>query len=133
MTRLKLSETSVRLLSLLWLCNPKAHCTLGSTFHRFSPKTHIPCGWSLHVSLRKTPYLALCHSRMTHPPSFLRWEFFSSLDYEWSVIRGRRPYRWTIWVGNLKWGSTPFMSLGPIPSLSSFIPLPVSPHSWAQL
>ena len=21
-----------------------------------------------------------------------------TLDYEWSVIRGRRPYRWTIWV-----------------------------------
>ncbi|KAI0002214.1 hypothetical protein BJV74DRAFT_41381 [Russula compacta] len=26
------------------------------------------------------------------------WEFFTTLDYEWEVIRGRRPYRWTIWV-----------------------------------
>ncbi|KAH9958768.1 hypothetical protein BC827DRAFT_1269363 [Russula dissimulans] len=26
------------------------------------------------------------------------WEFFTTLDYEWSVIRGSRPYRWTIWV-----------------------------------
>jgi len=26
------------------------------------------------------------------------WEFFSSLDYEWNVIRGRQPYRWTIWI-----------------------------------
>ena len=26
------------------------------------------------------------------------WEFFTTLDYEWSVIRGRREYRWTIWV-----------------------------------
>ena len=26
------------------------------------------------------------------------WEFFTTLDYEWDVIRGRRPYRWTIWV-----------------------------------
>ncbi|KAH9984722.1 hypothetical protein BJV77DRAFT_164879 [Russula vinacea] len=26
------------------------------------------------------------------------WEFLSNLDYEWDVIRGRRPYRWTIWV-----------------------------------
>ncbi|KAH9958760.1 hypothetical protein BC827DRAFT_549870 [Russula dissimulans] len=26
------------------------------------------------------------------------WEFVINLDYEWSVIRGRRPYRWTIWL-----------------------------------
>jgi hypothetical protein len=26
------------------------------------------------------------------------WEFVTTLDYEWSVIRGHRPYRWTIWV-----------------------------------
>jgi hypothetical protein len=26
------------------------------------------------------------------------WEFVTTLDYEWSVIRGRRPYVWTIWV-----------------------------------
>ncbi|KAF8268700.1 hypothetical protein EI94DRAFT_1727082, partial [Lactarius quietus] len=26
------------------------------------------------------------------------WEFFVTLDYEWSVIRGHRPYRWTIWI-----------------------------------
>ncbi|KAH9962345.1 hypothetical protein BC827DRAFT_1197781 [Russula dissimulans] len=26
------------------------------------------------------------------------WEFFTHLDYEWSVIRGHRPYRWTIWL-----------------------------------
>jgi len=29
------------------------------------------------------------------------WEFFTTLDYEWSVIRGRRPYRWTIWIYSL--------------------------------
>ncbi|KAI0274130.1 hypothetical protein BGY98DRAFT_95719 [Russula aff. rugulosa BPL654] len=28
------------------------------------------------------------------------WEFLITLDYEWSVIRGHRPYRWTIWVCN---------------------------------
>jgi hypothetical protein len=32
--------------------------------------------------------------------SISSWEFFTTLDYEWSVIRGRRPYRWTIWVRN---------------------------------
>ncbi|KAI9508998.1 hypothetical protein F5148DRAFT_1283412 [Russula earlei] len=26
------------------------------------------------------------------------WEFFTNLDYEWDIIRGRRPFRWTIWV-----------------------------------
>ncbi|KAI0294345.1 hypothetical protein BC826DRAFT_340591 [Russula brevipes] len=29
------------------------------------------------------------------------WEFFTTLDYEWEVIRGRRPYRWTIWIYSL--------------------------------
>ena len=27
-----------------------------------------------------------------------RWEFFTTLDYEWRVFRGHIPYRWTIWV-----------------------------------
>ncbi|KAH9954841.1 hypothetical protein BC827DRAFT_920836 [Russula dissimulans] len=26
------------------------------------------------------------------------WEFFTTLELEWSVIRGRRKYRWTIWI-----------------------------------
>ncbi|KAF8259719.1 hypothetical protein EI94DRAFT_1790375 [Lactarius quietus] len=34
------------------------------------------------------------------------WEFFSTLDYELSVIRGHRPYRWTIWVYSLTRAST---------------------------
>ncbi|KAF8487410.1 hypothetical protein DFH94DRAFT_687893 [Russula ochroleuca] len=29
------------------------------------------------------------------------WEFFTTLHYEWDVIRGHRPYRWTIWVYSL--------------------------------
>jgi hypothetical protein len=32
------------------------------------------------------------------PPSVSSWEFFTTLGYEWDVIRGRRPYRWTILV-----------------------------------
>ena len=28
------------------------------------------------------------------------WEFVTTLDYEWRVIRGRLPYRWSIWVRN---------------------------------
>ena len=27
-----------------------------------------------------------------------RWEFFTTLDYEWHVIQGRVRYRWTLWV-----------------------------------
>jgi len=26
------------------------------------------------------------------------WEVVTTLDYEWSVLRGHRPYRWTIWI-----------------------------------
>ncbi|KAF8487278.1 hypothetical protein DFH94DRAFT_849689 [Russula ochroleuca] len=29
------------------------------------------------------------------------WEYITTLEYEWDVIRGRRPYRWTIWVYSL--------------------------------
>ncbi|KAF8487388.1 hypothetical protein DFH94DRAFT_25075 [Russula ochroleuca] len=29
------------------------------------------------------------------------WEFITNLDYEWDVIRGHRPYRWTIWIYSL--------------------------------
>ena len=28
------------------------------------------------------------------------WEFVTTLDYEWDVLRGHRPFRWTIWVGS---------------------------------
>jgi hypothetical protein len=28
------------------------------------------------------------------------WEFVTTLDYEWSVFRRHRPFRWTIWVGS---------------------------------
>jgi hypothetical protein len=31
----------------------------------------------------------------------LIWEVLSTLDYEWDVIRGHRPYRWTIWAYSL--------------------------------
>ncbi|KAH9988675.1 hypothetical protein BJV77DRAFT_729065 [Russula vinacea] len=26
------------------------------------------------------------------------WEYVTNLDFEYDVIRGRRPYRWTIWI-----------------------------------
>ncbi|KAI9455867.1 hypothetical protein F5148DRAFT_1369800 [Russula earlei] len=38
--------------------------------------------------------------------SLYLWEFFFNLDYEWSIIRGHRPYRWTIWIYSLTRVST---------------------------
>jgi hypothetical protein len=47
--------------------------------------------------------MCVCHVRKVsgHHIAYLcvpSWEFITTLDYEWSVIQGRRPYRWTIWV-----------------------------------
>ena len=51
-------------------------------------------GWYFLVSL--CPHF----SRIRHSDCFrTRWEFMTTLDYEWKVFRGRLPYRWTIWVG----------------------------------
>ena len=33
-----------------------------------------------------------------------RWEFFSALNFEWSFLRGRREWNWTVLVG-LSFGS----------------------------
>ncbi|KAF8487280.1 hypothetical protein DFH94DRAFT_849691 [Russula ochroleuca] len=32
---------------------------------------------------------------------FFIWEFLITLDYEWNIIRGRRRFRWTIWIYSL--------------------------------
>lgn len=50
--------------------------------------------WSLYVSPHHFPALYATQ------PSLSSWEFFTTLDYEWKVIRGRLPYRWTTWVRN---------------------------------
>ena len=39
----------------------------------------------------------MCPTIITLPPAS-SWEFVTTLDYEWSTIRGRQPYHWTIWV-----------------------------------
>jgi hypothetical protein len=58
----------------------------------------MPCyGRSLPVSLPGGIRL----NRPCNPIlPFCSWEVFINLDYEWTVIRGHRPYRWTIWVCN---------------------------------
>ena len=64
--------------------------------------------------------LEVLSSQFNLPP--LSWEFFTTLDFEWSVIRGNRPYRWTIWVRadgvSLRFPQTP--RTDPSPSLDLF-------------
>ncbi len=48
----------------------------------------------VHVLQLRVTLLPLTSTRLLHT----RWEFVTTLCYEWRVIRGRRPYRWTIWV-----------------------------------
>ncbi|KAF8498242.1 hypothetical protein F5888DRAFT_233792 [Russula emetica] len=45
-------------------------------------------------------YTALIHLHHVFIGLFL-WEFFTTLGYEWDVIRGHRPYRRTIWIYTL--------------------------------
>ena len=51
-------------------------------------------GRSLHVSLSGRTSLYHASDSILTPS----WEYFTSLEYEWSVLRGHCPYRWTIWV-----------------------------------
>ena len=58
-------------------------------------------GWHFHVSPCSSSSCHLpsvSHILIPHSLSCSSWEFFVGLQYELSVIRGRRPYMWTIWV-----------------------------------
>ena len=52
--------------------------------------------WCLSV---RSPTLR-CHPITRNLTLYYSWEFFTTLDYEWSIMQGHRPYRWTIWVCN---------------------------------
>ena len=65
-------------------------------FRRGTREALSRSGQSLSVSLPTSIYPPR-HSFRYSAPS---WEFFNSLEYEWSVIRGHRTYRWSIWVCN---------------------------------
>ncbi|KAH9988687.1 hypothetical protein BJV77DRAFT_1151795, partial [Russula vinacea] len=42
---------------------------------------------------------SLATSKLWHVVNGLfLWEFFTTLDFEWSIVQGRRRYRWTIWI-----------------------------------
>jgi hypothetical protein len=61
---------------------------------RFTPST-----LSQMVSTCGSPYAVIDLPLSPDQPA-RSWEFFTNLDYELGIIRGRRPYRWTIWVRN---------------------------------
>ena len=45
------------------------------------------------------PWALNSHNIFNNNPVLITsWEFVTTLDYEWSVIRRHRPFRWTIWV-----------------------------------
>ncbi len=63
---------------------------------------HVVDGIFMYVTLPALAALASSLNVTAQPrPSASSWEFFTTLDFEWDVIRGRRPYRWTIWVCHL--------------------------------
>ena len=69
-----------------------------STARSFPSDTQGPLArrkWLVYVGLPRFSGLR-ASSHLKH--CFFSWEFFTTLDYEWSIIRGRRTYRWTIWV-----------------------------------
>ena len=49
--------------------------------------------WYLHVSL----LVLVTITYSSHFPN-RSWEFVTTLDFEWNVIRRHQRYRWTIWV-----------------------------------
>ncbi|KAN0118812.1 hypothetical protein V8E52_004923 [Russula decolorans] len=59
------------------------------------------------------------------------WEFFTTLDYEWDVIRGRRPYRWTIWIYSLTRVATILTII--LNMIDFSITGPINCQAWATL
>jgi len=52
-------------------------------------------------SLLFNDYIALIKLNHALAGIFI-WEIVTTLSFEWDVLRGKRPYRWTIWVSSFK-------------------------------
>jgi hypothetical protein len=77
-------------------------------------------------------YALLCPPVALSPTFTSRWEFFTTLDYEFNIVRGRRPYRWTLWVrngGRIFGAHLPSRSLWTYQQWRRFTPL----HAWPPL
>ncbi len=63
------------------------------------------CGSTLRSALRAFSSSVIPFA-LTGTRLHTSWEFVTTLNYEWRTIRGRQPYRWTIWVCNYRryWG-----------------------------
>jgi hypothetical protein len=74
---------------------------------------HAVAGLYLYVFLPLVPFAHVAYRIIRRFIS--SWEFVTTLDYEWSVFRRHRPFRWTIWVGS----NARFLLVGlPCPALS---------------
>jgi hypothetical protein len=88
-------------------------------------------GWFLYVRLHHWHFaVTMCH--ITQLPTS-SWEFLITLDYEWNIIRGRRRYRWTIWVCNNSLFCDIPAGDNLICSSGRSTPLPVWPPSWLSV
>jgi hypothetical protein len=56
----------------------------------------LPSYYIWYFSVR--PLCCVNLSLLRRPLLASRWEFFTTLGYEFDIIRGVRHYRWTIWV-----------------------------------
>jgi hypothetical protein len=81
-------------------CSQRASSLRRSSSDKLEPSSYPPSdlasrGWLLYVSL--LPLIGLFR-RFASQFLIYSWEFLITLGFEWDVIRGRRPHRWTIWV-----------------------------------
>jgi hypothetical protein len=59
-----------------------------------SPELLAHSKWDLYVRV----FFCVDRSLSCTPIPTSSWEYITSLDFELDIIRGRRSYRWTIWV-----------------------------------
>ena len=69
-----------------------------TSFGSCNVETLACCGRIVLVSLPRRPLDSDNISNNNNPVLISSWEFVTTLDYEWSIVRGHRPFRWTIWV-----------------------------------
>ena len=62
---------------------------------------HLVDGVFMYVCLAPTALTSSLYVVTQSRASASSWEFVTTLGFEWDVIRGRRPYRWTILVCSL--------------------------------
>jgi len=103
------SHTPVRMVNFrdpdVVVSNIRTYILLGlswsfvNTFQRDCFQVLARCRRPIPVSLPRigiSPHQSFTYAK----PSASSWEFFTTLDYEWNIFRGHRPYQRSIWVCN---------------------------------